>query len=152
MTPKIKINVQGVASNHTRTDIRAGSEGQFHLVSDEPALRGGNDEGMLPLEIFLGGYLACTNVIMNLVAKDLGITFDDVEFKVTGYLDPRGLAGQEVLKTPFAKVTLSVKGHISGNTGQLDELRSQLAWRCPAAATLRSAGTEIVETWNMAET
>ena len=32
---------------------------------------------------------------------------------------------------------------------QLDDLKEQLRWRCPVAATFSGAGTKINETWNV---
>ncbi len=146
---QIKINVRGVGTSSTRTDMTAGARGQFELVSDEPPERGGNNEGMLPLEAFLAGYLACTNVIANHIAHELGIALQDLEFSVTGYLDPRGYLGQQRLASPFPKIELRVQGKTDATKDQLDDLREQLAWRCPAAATLRSSGTVIEETWDL---
>ncbi|MBL4786328.1 MAG: OsmC family protein [Cohaesibacteraceae bacterium] len=149
MVNKVKINVQGTGTSHTRTDLLAGPSGEFCLISDEPPVRGGNNEGMLPLEVFLAGYIACTNVIMNIIAHELGITFSEVTFKATGHLNPLGYMGKEKLSTPFIKLELTVSGNYSGEDEQLDELREQLVWRCPAAATLASSGTEILDIWNL---
>lgn len=146
---QIKIKVQGVGTSGTRTDINTGAKGQFRLVSDEPPERGGKNEGMLPLEAFLAGYVACTNVIANHIAHELGISFRDLVFRATGYLDPRGYLGEQVLTTPFTKVELAVEGKTGASLSQLDELKEQLSWRCPAAATLRSSGTVIEDTWDM---
>lgn len=148
---QIKIRVQGVGTSSTRTDMTTGANGQFEIVSDEPPERGGNNEGMLPLEAFLAGYLACTNVITNHIAHELGITLHNLCFKVTGHLDPRGYLGQQVLTTPFTRIDLCVQGRTDATADKLDELKEQLAWRCPAAATLRSSGTVIEETWDMVE-
>lgn len=146
---QIKIGVKGVGTSSTRTDMTAGAKGQFQIVSDEPPERGGKNEGMLPLEAFLAGYLACTNVIANHIAHELDIRLRDLDFNVTGYLDPRGYLGDQVLTTPFPKIELRVQGKTDATQDQLDELKKQLAWRCPAAATLRSSGTTIEETWDM---
>ena len=147
----IPIRVSGDGVNATRTDIRAGKAKEFLLVSDEPPERHGNNEGMLPLEAFLAGYVACSNVIMNMIAGELGITLSGIKLGATGYLDPRGYTGAEQLATPFVRVTLQIDGKAGGNTEKLDELKSQLRWRCPAAATFNASGTEVTETWNLSE-
>lgn len=148
----IPIRVSAVAANATRTDITAGRAGEFRLICDEPAERHGNNEGMLPLEAFLSGYVACSHVIMNMIAAELGIRFDDLELRATGYLNPKGYMGIERIRAPFSRVTLQVAGKVTGDLSKLHQVKSQLRWRCPAAATFESAGTEVQEAWDLQET
>lgn len=150
-TGHIPIRVSAVAANATRTDITAGRADEFRLTCDEPPERHGNNEGMLPLEAFLSGYVACSNVILNMIAAELDIRFDELNLRATGYLNPKGYLGIEQIKAPFSRVTLQVTGKASGNLSKLEQLKSQLRWRCPAAATFQSAGTDVQETWNLEE-
>ena len=150
-TGHIPIRVSATATNATRTDMTAGRTGEFHLTCDEPPERHGNNEGMLPLEAFLSGYIACSHVIMNMIAAELDIRFDDLKFRATGYLNPKGYMGVERIRAPFSRVTLQVAGTVAGDLAKLDQLKSQLRWRCPAAATFESAGTEVQETWDLEE-
>ena len=143
------IRVNGVGVNATRTDMFAGPDNEFSVVMDEPPERHGNNEGMWPLHAFMSGYAGCTNVIMNIIAKELGITFSDIKFGISGYLDPRGYTGAEKLSIPFSKIRISIDGRASGNVDQIENLKSQLTWRCPAAATLYAAGIEIEEDWRL---
>lgn len=145
------IRVSGTSRGHTRLDIVAGRRQQFSLITDEPPERGGNDDGMLPLEAFMAGYASCTHVIMNMIAQEMAIHFDDITINVTGYLDPRGYLGSEKLDTPFVKVDMAISGEVSGAIANLEALKSQLAWRCPAAATLKAAGVTLNNRWTLAE-
>lgn len=143
---QIPIRVSATAPNATRADISAR---EFNITCDEPPERHGNNEGMLPLEAFLSGYVACSNVIMNIIAREMDIAFSDISFKATGYLDPRGYTGALQLPAPFTRLRLQISGKASGATHKLDELKTQLRWRCPAAATFISAGTEVAEEWDL---
>lgn len=143
---QIPIRVSATAPNATRVDLTVRT---FSLVCDEPPERHGNNEGMLPLEAFLSGYVACTNVIMNIIAREMGITFSGLTFHATGYLDPRGYTGALHLPAPFTRLRLQISGKATGATDKLDDLKSQLRWRCPAAATFISAGTEVTEDWEL---
>lgn len=145
---QIPIRVSANIPNKTRADITAR---QFSLICDEPPERHGNNEGMLPLEAFLAGYVACSNVIMNMIAAELGLRLSGVTLKAVGYLDPRGYTGAQKLAAPFTRLRLTITGHVGGETGRLDDLKSQLRWRCPAAATFISAGTEVEEIWDLEE-
>ncbi len=151
-TGHIPIRVSATAPNATRTDISAGRAGEFLLICDEPPERHGNNEGMLPLEAFLSGYVACSNVIINMIASELGIRFGELRLRAKGHLNPKGYLGIEQIKAPFSQVTLEIAGSASGELSNLDKLKSQLRWRCPAAATFESAGTEVREIWNLEET
>lgn len=143
---QIPIRVSASIPNKTRADITAR---QFTLVCDEPPERHGNNEGMLPLEALLAGYVACSNVIMNMIAAEMHIAFSGMSLNAVGYLDPRGYTGVEQLAAPFARLRLTITGNVSGETDRLDDLKSQLRWRCPAAATFISAGTEVEEVWEL---
>ena len=145
---QIPIRVSATIPNSTRADIVAR---EFTLVCDEPPERHGNNEGMLPLEAFLAGYVACSNVIMNIIASEMKITFSQMSLKATGYLDPKGYLGIEQLPAPFARLRLQITGKVSGKTEKLEDLKSQLRWRCPAAATFISAGTDVEEIWELEE-
>lgn len=145
---QIPIRVSASIPNKTRADITAR---QFSLICDEPPERHGNNEGMLPLEAFLAGYVACSNVIMNMIAAEMNIHLSGVTMKAVGYLDPRGYTGTEKLATPFTRLRLTITGHVSGETQRLHDLKSQLRWRCPAAATFISAGTAVEEIWDLEE-
>jgi len=147
-----RIHVSGVGVNATRTDMFAGPDKEFSIVMDEPEERDGNNEGMWPLHAFLSGYAACANVVMNIIAAELGIVLSDIKLSVTGYLDPRGYKGLEKLETPFSGIELMIDGSAEGDLTQLDLLKSQLVWRCPAAATLHAAGINITETWTLRDT
>lgn len=144
--PHIPIRVSATLPNATRSDLSAR---EFTLVCDEPPERHGNNEGMLPLEAFLAGYVACTHVIMNMIASEMRIQFSGMSIKATAYLDPRGYTGAQQIPTPFSRLRLQVSGNISGATERLEELKSQLRWRCPAAATFVSAGASIDEIWEL---
>lgn len=142
----IPIRVSASIPNRTRADISAR---EFTLVCDEPPERHGNNEGMLPLEAFLAGYVACSNVIMNMIAAEMGISLSAVTLRAVGYLDPRGYTGAEKLAAPFTRLRLTITGRVGGETDRLADLKSQLRWRCPAAATFISAGTEVEEIWDL---
>ena len=147
----VAIRVSATAPNATRTDIVAGRAQQFQLTCDEPPERHGNNEGMLPLEAFLGGYVACSHVIMNIIAAELGVVLRDLKLNAVAYLNPKGYMGIDLVKTPFSQVILNIEGNVSGDLSSLESLKAQLKLRCPAAATLDTAGTEIQEIWDLVQ-
>lgn len=141
----LKIAVSADCPNPTRSDITAGKHG---MIIDEPPDRHGNDEGMLPLQALMASLASCTHVIANKIASELGIVFRDSRIEVTGKLDPSGIAGTGQ-SFPFPEIDLAVTVETDADDGQLEDLKSQLRWRCPVAATFHAAGAKINETWNV---
>jgi uncharacterized OsmC-like protein len=62
----IAITVSAECPTHARTRAHTGGH---ELVIDEPAARGGTDEGPTPIETMIAALLGCTNVILNRIAE-----------------------------------------------------------------------------------
>ncbi len=142
----VTLRVSGRAPNATRTDTVAGHHA---FVMDEPQQRHGNDEGMLPLQALMCSLAGCTNVVANWIASDLGIDIRDMSFDIAATLDTRSITGAERVDPPFPEIDFAVEVTTTGTAGQIDELREQLRWRCPVAATFHLAGTAINERWTV---
>jgi uncharacterized OsmC-like protein len=133
---------------HTRSDVTAVRQGH-EFVIDEPPVRGGADAGPKPMEVLMASFAGCTNVIMNKIAGEQGMELSDVSIQVVGYLDTRGIAGAERIAAPFPEVRLTVNVRTNGTPAKMEELKKELAWRCPASVILRGAGSEVREEWNV---
>lgn len=143
---KITLRVQAECHGPTLTTVRAR---QHTLTIDEPVARGGTDRGPLPLETLLASFAACSNVIANWIARDLGIGLTDLRIEVNAVLDTRGIRGRDNLPVPFPEVRLAVRGRSAASPEQLGELQAQLRWRCPVSALLRATGTRVIEDWRI---
>ena len=146
MPDTVTLRVSGKSANATRTDTTAG---RHTLVMDEPELRHGNDEGMLPLQALMCSLAGCSNVIANWIARDLGIEIRDMSFDIAATLDTRCIAGVEHAGPPFPEIDFAVEVTTTGTEDQIAELQEQLRWRCPVAATFHLAGTAINERWTV---
>lgn len=142
----VKIPVTAECPNPTRSDITAGKHA---MIIDEPPSRHGNDEGMLPLQALMASLASCTHVVANQIASELGIVFRDSHIAVTGKFDTRCFTGETRVDPPFPEVDLTVTLETDASDAQLEDLKEQLRWRCPVAATFNCAGTKINETWNI---
>lgn len=140
------LRVSGQTPNATRTDTVAG---RHSFTMDEPKERHGNDEGMLPLQALMCSLAGCTNVVANWVAGDLGIEIRDLSFDIAATLDTRSITGAERVDPPFPEIDFAIEVTTTGTEDQIAELREQLQWRCPVAATFHLAGTKINETWTV---
>jgi putative redox protein len=142
----VKIPVTAECPNPTRSDITAG---KHTMVIDEPVARHGNDEGMLPLQALMASLASCTHVVANQIASELGIHFRDSHIAATGTFDTRCYTGEAKVDPPFPEIDLTVTVATNATDAQMEDLKAQLRWRCPVAATFTGAGTKINETWNV---
>lgn len=142
----VKIPVTATCPNPTRSDIAAG---RHSMVIDEPRSRHGNDEGMLPLQALMASLASCTHVVANQIASELGITFRDSDISITGTFDTRCYAGVAKVDPPFPEIEMKIVLETDATDAQLEDLKAQLRWRCPVAATFSAAGTRINETWEI---
>lgn len=139
-----RIKVTGTAASLARTDLAAR---QHRIIVDEPAERGGTDLAPTPLETMLAAFLSCTNVIANVVARDLGIVIGGMDLSAVGAFDNRAVFGKADVPTPFPRIELSVSLKTDATPAQIEALRAAVATRCPMSMILRQAGTQIEETW-----
>ncbi len=92
---------------------------------------------------------SCTHVVANLIASELGIVFRDSHIAMTGTFDIRCYTGEAKVDPPFPEIDMTVTLPTDATDEQLDDLKVQLRWRCPVAATFSGAGTKINEIWNV---
>lgn len=147
MPEQFPIRVSATCPTHARTEASAR---QHRLVIDEPPSRNGTDLGPSPLETLLCSYLACTNVVANMIAEESGIRVEAMKLGLVGHFDTRGVFGKADIAVPFPRIELKVELVADVSEAQLKALQSALAKRCPVSAILRQAGCEIEEQWTVA--
>ena len=142
-----KIKVHGSGATATRTELAAG---RHRLTVDEPASRGGTDFAASPLETMLAAFLACTNVIANVAAGDLGLEIESMELELTGHFDNRGVFAKAPVTVPFPRIDLAVTVTTEASEAEVQALGRAVAERCPISVILRQAGTDVRDTWRRA--
>ena len=146
LPPRITFNLSATSTSRTRTEIKA----RHHtVVVDEPPHTGGTDTAATPLETLLAGYLACTNVIMHMIADELEIALDSVTFELAAHLDTDGIATRTPTSVPFPEIELTLNITTPAADGEIERLKAELARRCPVSVQLRASGTKITDTWNV---
>lgn len=143
----VKIKISGKSRSSTWMDVSAR---QHMLTVDEPEERGGTDQGPLPLETFLASLASCTNVVANIIARDLEFRISDMRIELEADLDNRAIFGVSHVLNPFPFIRMTVELAVSNaNRSQIEELKRDLRWRCPVSAVIRASGTEVVEDWRI---
>ncbi|MCC5926635.1 MAG: OsmC family protein [Bacteroidetes bacterium] len=112
---------------------------QFDLIADEPKSLGGTDQGPNPVELVLGAFASCQEIVIAAYAAVLGIEVQRVNVKATGDLDLRGFFNVcDKIRPGFNKVTYETE-IITRETDEakLAQLRFFAQNRCPVLDILQ---------------
>jgi len=140
----VTMKMAGKSVNHARTDISVRDQ---TFTIDEPAERGGTNEGPTPTESLIGALIGCTNVVSNRIAEHIGLEIEDMTVDAAADFDRRGVMMQEEVKVPFPKIEVTINARVKGSDELVERLKSDLAKFCPLSMVIRQSGTEITETW-----
>ena len=148
ITPKSTVisKVHADCTSHSQTDISVRDVGS---TIDEPLERGGTNLGPAPTETMLSALAACTNVISNKCAKNLGIEFEAVSIDVEAAFDNRGVRLLEEVDIPFPTIKLFINVRTPASEAEMAQLKADLNKYCPISKIIRGAGTEIEEIWTV---
>jgi uncharacterized OsmC-like protein len=126
------------------TDVAAR---HFGFTVAEPESLGGTDESANPIEYLLGSLNGCVSVVVETVAKELGITVGALSTHATGSIDLRGFLGTADVSPHFQQLTLTLTLTSDAPAEALDELRAQVLRRCPVLNLIKDAGVDLREEW-----
>jgi len=111
----------------------------FHLVADEPESLGGNDEGPNPVEIILGAFASCQQIVIKAYASVLGIKLDKIEVDVTGNLDLRGFFNLAEVRPGYQAIHFTTTVMTDEkDTEKLEQLKYFALHKCPVMDILRN--------------
>lgn len=131
---------EGIRSTNQIRDFE-----QFSM--DEPVELGGTDTGATPLEYMAAALNGCKAVLVPLVAKEQKFTFTDLNFDTTGYLDIRGLMGEEGIKTYFQKIRFTLEIATNESEEAINKLKAEVERRCPVYNLFADAGIPVDAKW-----
>ncbi len=140
----VTMRLGGECVSHSRTDV---SVRDRRLVIDEPAERGGTNEGPAPTETMLGALVGCSNVITHRIAARMGLDIAALKIDVEARFDRRGVTLAEEVAVPFPDLTLTMTLTTDASDEEVEALKRDLARFCPVSKVLREAGTRIDEEW-----
>jgi uncharacterized OsmC-like protein len=115
---------------------------QFKMVVDEPENLGGNDSAPNPVEYILAGYAGCLNVVVNLIAKEMGIVIKNLEIDISGNINPEKLLGiSNKERAGFKSITVHININSDASKVNLKKLLDQVKERCPVNDNLANPTT-----------
>lgn len=117
------------------------------FAMDEPVKLGGQDTGGTPLEYISAALNGCKAVMIPLIAKEQNFVFSNLDFETAGYVDIRGLMGEEGVKTYFQKIDFSVEIETNESDEALERLKAEVERRCPVYNLFVDAGITVEVNW-----
>lgn len=141
----LTVETKGVWQGGLKTSISIRHFDPF--IVDEPESLGGTDQGANPVEFVLAGLSSCTSVMIAIIAKEIGFTYESVEFKNKGLIDLRGLMGVEGVSPHFQSVDFEVRIQTDENDERIKELKQKVEKRCPVMNLLLDAGVHVTSKW-----
>lgn len=144
---RMTIKLSGMGTSHARSEITAGGK---TIVIDEPAARGGTDEGPSPTETVYAALVGCTNVIGNKCADRLGVDIGHLRFEMEVDFDRRGVLLMEEVDVPFTAIRLDVRADGPASQEDLNRVAAETEKFCPVSKLYEQAGTDLSVTWRKA--
>ncbi|SNS86729.1 OsmC family protein [Tropicimonas sediminicola] len=141
---KFKVSGQHTSSTKSVAEARGKS-----VIIDEPILRGGTDEGPMPVEYVFMGLVGCTHVISNKLAAANGITFTSMDIDIDVTMDSHGTRLINPIDVPFPSVVLNINADFDGPREGAVKVTETLREYCAVSKMLQESGTEVVENWTL---
>ena len=142
----VTMKLDGRCASHSRTDV---SVRDVRATIDEPAERGGTNQGLSPTETLMASLVGCTNVITHKVAAKNGVRIDSMHVRLEAQFDRRGVTLQEEVDVPFPSVTLYIDLVTDADAAAVEKVKRELAAFCPVSKVFRACGSEVKEVWNV---
>lgn len=108
---------------------------EHELIFDEPAPISTN-EGMTPLEGFLGALGACKGIVAKVTAMKRKIPFDSIEIELAGDFDSAGYNGDPNVPIGFSNIRTIYHIQSSAPKEEIEALIQHVDAHCPVAATI----------------
>ena len=138
--------LEGRCTSHSRTDVTVRDRS---VIIDEPAERGGTNQGLTPTETMMASLIGCTNVITHKVAAKNNVAIKSMKVRLEAQFDRRGVMLQEELDVPFPSATLYIDLQTDADPAEVERVKRELAMFCPVSKVFRAAGIELKEVWSV---
>ena len=119
------------------------------LIVDEPRHMGGSDEGPSPMGYLFTASAGCTAVIVERVAKELGIEIQAMKVRASGLYSPRGIAGMEGYSSAPKKFISQVRLKTLASKEEVERLKREYMRRCPVYNLFKNSGAEMMDEWTV---
>ena len=111
----------------------------FELTADEPEALGGDNQGPNPVEIVLGAFASCQEIVIKAYAAVLGIKIESIDVSAVGNLDLRGFFNLAEVRPGFQSVHFKTTIQTDEKDEEkLENLKYFAVNKCPVMDMLRN--------------
>jgi uncharacterized OsmC-like protein len=139
---KKSVTAQNDASMRTVIEADHGT-----LVTDEPVEHGGTGQGPSPLQTVLGALCGCEGVTFNRTAKEMGFSYEGIDFEAAYTIDIRGRMGKRDVRAHFQTVRVQATVWTDESEERLEEVVAETEARCPVFNLISDAGVNVEMVW-----
>lgn len=140
----VTLRLSGQCPGYARSHVQV----RGHSVTiDEPPERGGGDQGPAPTELMLAALVGVSNVILRRLARRDGVAVHSVAIDLAADMDRRGVWLAEPVGNPWRRIVTTLQVASEASEIQWLGWQRDLPLFSPLHATLRAAGTVMVEEW-----
>lgn len=115
---------------------------KFNFLVDEPEAMGGTDMAANPVEMLLGAFAGCINVVGHIAAQKLGLTLKGLKLTISGELDPEGMFGNPDVSPWIQHIDVEMDADMDATEEQKQQWLAMIEPNCPIAETLRK-GSDV---------
>eukprot|EP00040_Diaphanoeca_grandis_P018045 m.94896 g.94896 ORF g.94896 m.94896 type:complete len:332 (-) comp26765_c0_seq2:7-1002(-) len=117
---------------------------EWKLLLDEPTEDGGNNKAPNPMQNFIAALTACENEQAAVIAGELKIKIEKIDWTVQVDLDLAGFEGKDLkLTQPFTATSINATVATDGTAEQVVSLAASLHARCPIRRLLINSGVDV---------
>lgn len=111
---------------------------------DEPEAEGGKNQNANPMQFFVASLVGCENELAAVVASELKIKIEKIEWDVAVDLNLDGFEGEDLkLEQPYTGARIDGKVFTDGTPEQVASLAASLHSRCPIRRLLVNSGVVV---------
>lgn len=124
--------------------------GTPHVIEvDAVPAFGGKDAAPGPLAYALASLTSCSQATATIVARELGIAIERIQFDLEADIDMSVLVGMPAKGLPdFQPINIHVTVTSAASDAQIEELRTRVERRCPVFQLFTRAGVPIDSRWS----
>ncbi|WP_082837139.1 OsmC family protein [Labrenzia sp. OB1] len=122
--------------------------GEFGTMTlDEPGAHGGSDLGPSPLQAVLGALCGCEAVTFGRTAREMGFSYEGIEFSAAFSIDIRGRSGMRGVVPHFQSVKVEACVRTRESEARLREVVEETEARCPVFNLIKDANVRTDIVW-----
>jgi uncharacterized OsmC-like protein len=122
-------SIKAASVSHSKAKINVR---QFEFFIDEPEYLGGTDTAPNPVEVLLGAYAGCLNVMCFVVAKEMGFALKGVQMELSGTLNPDRLYGKSFAqRAGYKEIHVTLVPDTQADRSTQDQWLAAIKDRCP---------------------